>query len=116
MEEFQKQYKSLRQAVKCEYNIAKLKLLLQRCEHLRALIQAESLVELDKKLLIVQQIICRHINVGKKRITKAREKSKYPHNKPIKGQEYKDPLTTLHNSPTTTSKSIYTYRGGHPRY
>lgn len=124
MQTVAQQIEEIKHQLRKEWYVPKLRFLENWCNKVEKIVCSEQFDGSRNKFLQELQIIraqivkriAKSIEGKEKREKKEREKFKYPRNKSIKGQEYKDPLTTLHNSPTTTSKSVFTYRGGHPRY
>lgn len=113
--ELEKLYNSIRFDAQKEYYVPRLKFLLRKCEDLQKVVRGESFKDLDDKIAIVRRKIEKRIGSIIKRIQKANEKYTFPHSKPGRAKQYKDAQTDSRRLPITTSKSLYTYRGGHPR-
>jgi hypothetical protein len=111
----EKLYNSIRFDAQKEYYVPRLKFLLRKCEDLQKVVQRESFPYLDDKIKIVRHKIEKRINSVKKHIQKANEKYTFPRSKPGRAKQYKDAQLDARRLPITTSKSLYTYRGGHPR-
>lgn len=118
------QFESLKLSVKRSHYIPRLEELSKRCSKLCSevscsfndcKIEKKDFDHLMAKIARLQSMISKRINSLRTHIQKANEKYTFPRSKPGKANEYKDAPSDANRLPITTSKSLYTYRGGHPR-